>query len=117
MSTIFPLYLSGDKWVETQNTVRVDELHWDLTFRSFTVLTTTLHRFWYTVRLTSSSLLDYDNPQEKHDERLHTTRILDFFFSRAHASKRTLISRGTLVFARMDIVIDTDKCECKLVEE
>ena len=25
------------------------------------------------------SLLDYDNPQEKHDERLHTTRMLDFF--------------------------------------
>ena len=43
----FLFTMSGDKWVETQNTVRVDESH--LALRSFTVLTPTLHRFWNTV--------------------------------------------------------------------
>ena len=34
------------------------------------------------------SLLDYDNPQEKHDERLHTTRMLDFLLLYEHMPRK-----------------------------
>ena len=61
----------------TQNTVRVDESHWDF---GFTILycfnTNTTQILEY--RMSHLSLLDYGNPQEKHDERLHTTSLLDF---------------------------------------
>ena len=92
----------------TQNTVCVDQLHWDFGLPILYCFNHNVTQILVNC-MSHISLLYYDNPQEKHHERLHTTNLL------ACLENRNLISRGTLVFARMDIVINTDKCEYKLV--
>ena len=69
--------VSGDKWVGTENTVRVDESHWDVDFLILYCFNNNVTQIldYSTSHL---SVLDYGNPQEKRDEHLHTTCLLDF---------------------------------------
>ena len=74
--------VSQNPWetLETRNTVRVHKSHWDFGFTIlYCVNTNTTQILAYCT--SHLSLLDYDNPQEKHDERLRTNSLLDFLTS------------------------------------
>ena len=52
--------MSGDRWVETQNTVRVDESHWDFGFTILYCFNTNVAQI-LVYCMSHLSLLDYGN--------------------------------------------------------